>query len=268
MYLCQVSDSISCGACCGLYNVADPSFENLSALLERRTDLYDRTPRDFDSLAYFAEQVCAFENQRRPYPEFHHCPYLGLVGENRTRTGCLLHPLGKGNKGVDHRGLSHWGGLACAGYFCPTCHELPARYKTILRACAENWYIFGLAVTENEALATYFGLIESLLGQALDADKALANEDFKTAVCRFLSMKVSWPHRELPYNRLGNYFFKDNLYPRRRIDYQGLGLSIPNCDPILRSLDSCCATQNDAEQAIRAIDTMICRAADALRQTL
>ncbi|MCG6973724.1 MAG: hypothetical protein LJE66_11325 [Desulfobacterales bacterium] len=34
IYLCQVNDNVSCGACCGLYNVADPSEQNLTHILD------------------------------------------------------------------------------------------------------------------------------------------------------------------------------------------------------------------------------------------
>ncbi|MBU1168506.1 MAG: hypothetical protein KKD44_02980 [Proteobacteria bacterium] len=264
VYLCQISDSISCGACCGLYNVADPSHENLSALLENRTDLFDQTPRDFDSLSAFALTIENQENQERPYPEFHHCPYLGLVGNNRNRPGCLLHPLGKNNKNTDHRGLSHWGGFACASYFCPTCHELPARYKKILRACVDNWYIFGLALTENRCLGTYFGMIEKLLGHELVFEEVQNNTVFQESVNRFLNLKTTWPYRKKPFNRMGNYFFKDDLYPRETIDYEQLGCTIPPCDPILQSLGTWCRDMTELNHAIQNIDDMIHDAANTL----
>lgn len=264
VYLCQVDEKISCGACCGLYNVADPSSDGLTALLERRTDLFEKTPRDFDSLERFAEIIQSLENQNRPYPEFHHCPYLGLIGDRKSRPGCLLHPLGRGNKGVDHRGLSHWGGMACAGYFCPTCHDLPARYKTLFRGCSESWYLFGLMATETEALATFFSLIEARTNTILDPETALNRPDFVRAVNCFFALKTTWPHRPSPFNRLGNYFFKDNLYPRPELDYQALKMPVPAVDPVLRSLGTRCSTRTEAETAIETIDAIIRRAADAL----
>ena len=37
VYLCQVGERVSCGACCGLYNVADLSRDSLEDRLARRT---------------------------------------------------------------------------------------------------------------------------------------------------------------------------------------------------------------------------------------
>jgi hypothetical protein len=268
VYLCQVNDGISCGACCGLYNVSDPSFDSLSRILEQRTRRYEKTERTYDALEAFADWVTSVENQVRPYPEFHHCPYIGLIGENKNRPGCLLHPLGDGNKGTDFRGLSHWGGFACASYFCPTCHGVPARYKEILKGTAENWYIFGLMATEDQCLSRYFSMVEQLMGRNLDPVRDLSNADFTRCVQDFFQVKVTWPFRESPFNRLGNYFFKDALYPRVAIDYPAFSLSVPDCDPILKSLDTRCTTAEETVKAIETIDRLITKTVEAAGQTV
>jgi hypothetical protein len=53
-YLCQVDETISCGACCGLYNVPDLDRQNLSALLEQRTARFAVTPRTPAAIDAFA----------------------------------------------------------------------------------------------------------------------------------------------------------------------------------------------------------------------
>jgi hypothetical protein len=203
VYLCQTGESISCGACCGLYNVADPSREGLRVLLERRTDLFQQTPRNYDALIEFKTLIEASDNPDRPYPEFHHCPYIGLIGEDRSRPGCLLHPLGLGNNGVDHRGLSHWGGFACATYFCPTCTDVPARYKRILRQTSTDWYIYGLVVTEPGFLTGFFSQVESVLGRELTPSDGTVPK-FRETVSRFYGLKALWPHRPDGFTALGN----------------------------------------------------------------
>lgn len=261
VYLCQVSNDISCGACCGLYNVADPSFESLNALLRKRTDLFEKTARDYDSLVKFKTIIDASENQIRPYPEFHHCPYIGLVGDNRSRPGCLLHPLGKGNNRIDHRGLSDWGGFACASYFCPTCSELPVRYKKILRHCASNWYLFGLLVTESGYLSCYFSHVETLLNKHLEPEQALSNSRFTDAVTRFFNLKITWPYRPEHDNRLGNYFFKDNLYPRTAIPYDTFQTPVSDLDAIFTALGSEFRSKTELDHAEKILRDLIALAA-------
>ena len=257
VYLCQTGENMSCGACCGLYNVENPTKENLSAILRQRTELFEKTPRDFDALIRFRHQVESLENQTRPYPEFHHCPYLGFVGEKRSRPGCLLHPLNTGNNSVDHRGLSHWGGFACATYFCPTCSDLPARYKKILRISCDDWYVFGLVVTETHMLSTFFRLIEQKLSQELDPAILSNNRKFIDIISRFFSLKVSWPFRPEHFNCLGNYFFKDNLYPRTPVDYTALGVEKSEKDPVFTALGSVFSSRKNFEDAETILSNII-----------
>lgn len=135
VYLCQVNDHISCGACCGLYNLADTSKSALQKMLSRRTAAFAHVGRSIGALTDFAEKQ-VIQLEKGPFPEFHHCPYVGLIGPQQTRIGCLLHPLADGNNGIDFRGLSYYGGMACRIYFCPSCHRLAADEKLIIREAA------------------------------------------------------------------------------------------------------------------------------------
>ena len=138
VYLCQVDENVSCGACCGLYNCPDASRAYLQERLAFRTERFREVPRDTDAIDAFREQMERRESRQRPYPDFYHCPFLGLVGRENSRVGCLLHPLAEGNQGVDLRGLSFYGGLACREYFCPSHRNLPPVYKTIIKSVAKT----------------------------------------------------------------------------------------------------------------------------------
>ena len=236
VYLCQISDTISCGACCGLFNIDNPSYENLYAILNHRTEIYENTPKEYDALLEFQTIIAVKESQIRPYPEFHHCNYIGLIGENRERPGCLLHPLGKGNNNVDWRGLSHWGGFACASYFCPTCAQLPARYKRALRACAGNWQIFGLIVTETKMIESVFTIIEERIKGEISAEVFEQNSQLQKATADLFNLKNTWSFRCSGFNAFGNYFFKDNLYPRNEINYAAFDRESSEFDEIFKAL--------------------------------
>ena len=101
IYLCQVNATVSCGACCGLYNVEDASRDALRSLLLVRSEKLAQVPRNLEAILAFKAEIEANENGTRPYPKFHHCPYIGLAGDKLSRVGCLLHPLADGNQGVD-----------------------------------------------------------------------------------------------------------------------------------------------------------------------
>ncbi|MEE4355247.1 MAG: hypothetical protein V2I97_02195 [Desulfococcaceae bacterium] len=224
IYLCQVGENVSCGACCGLYNVADPSREALAEMLTLRTRAFAEVPRTVEGILSFKDETEHRECQIRPYPEFHHCPYIGLIGDSLSRAGCLLHPLGKGNRGVDFRGLSYYGGMACRTYFCPACKELPPLYKKLIRALAGDWYLYGLIVTEKQLLTAFFGEMEIRLGRTLcegDFENIMGNPAKVRCMRTFLQYRIQRP--AAGSEPLCNYFFEDGLYGRKNTDDTGAG---------------------------------------------
>lgn len=222
VYLCQVNEHVSCGACCGLYNVSDASKNTLVDLLDYRTRRFSMIPRHVDAILGFAEEIHRRENQLRPYPEFHHCPYIGLVGEKHSRVGCLLHPMADGNAGIDFRGLSYYGGLACRIYFCPACKVLNPVYKRVLRATADDWHAYGLIVTETVLVEAFFQELERRLGRLLAPEDILGHDEREAQVCAFIKLRSSWPFKAHP-EKLCNYFFEDQRYPKPPLDYGPTG---------------------------------------------
>ena len=264
VYLCQVNEQISCGSCCGLYNVADPSLKSIMEMLTYRTVTFERVPRDMDSILAFMEEIEAEESQTRPFPEFHHCPYIGLVGTKRLRVGCLLHPSANGNKGIDFRGLSFYGGMACRVYFCPTYYHLPKVFKEIVREAARDWYLYGLVITETNMLSSFFKKVARCLGRPITKEDIFANEECRETVREFLELKLNWHFRPNPFNRLGNYFFGDQLYPTPSIDYEIIGEAKSRYDTILRGLRSYFSTANELRRAEDLLDGLIDKLASTI----
>ena len=56
VYLCQVNDHVSCGACCGLYNLKGITKRTLSEILMERTEIFNRTPREMNAILAFGER--------------------------------------------------------------------------------------------------------------------------------------------------------------------------------------------------------------------
>jgi hypothetical protein len=237
VYLCQVSARVSCGACCGLYNVADLSRENLTRMLARRTRRFALTPRTVAGIEAFAYETGADEFQTRPFADLHHCPFIGLIGDAPGRVGCLLHPLGDGNQGVDFRGMSYYGGMACRTFFCDTTKNLAPRWKRILRQVLDDWYLFGLVITEAELLTAIFSHLESLIGEPLDASMA-ARGPFAARLKQLLRLKCRWPFRPASHGTACHYLFSDNAYPKPVVDYQRLNTAPSIYDSILCQMPS------------------------------
>ena len=260
VYLCQVGDTVSCGACCGLYNVADPSPGALEAMLKRRSADFAGVDRTMAGILDFKASVERREDPSRPFADFHHCPYIGLIGPDQNRVGCLLHPLAHGNNGIDFRGLSYYGGMACRVYFCPATKRLPARWKRILRAAADHWYTYGLLVTERALIQSLFTALEKRIGTPATLENLNHVPQGLERIRRLFRIKLDWPHGAR--STVCNYFFEDGCHPDPPVIYAEDCPPSPN-DAFFKALHSRFpnhATLEAAEQAVEEILTDLARA--------
>ncbi|ABW66216.1 conserved hypothetical cytosolic protein [Desulfosudis oleivorans Hxd3] len=264
VYLCQVGPAISCGACCGLYNIQHLSRENLTHLLKGRTQRFARVPRTIEAIDRFGEETLGAEGRHRPMKNFHHCPFLGLIGPQQTTVGCLLHPRADGNKGIDWRGLSYYGAYACATYFCPTCRELAPRYKRMVRQAVDNWYDYGLMITETGMLKTFFEQVEKRLERTVDATDLEGRPAAMAVVQRFLAIKHTWPFADPETFRPANFFFNQKEYAPPAIDFKAPGAETSRWAPVLTALWSNLADW----QALCAAESFLDRMAGDLSAAL
>ena len=241
IYLCQVGKAVSCGACCGLYNLVDASRQTLYELLNDRTDAFISLPRDMNTILEFGRKIEAQTLDNRPFPDFHHCPFIGLIGTEKSSVGCLLHPLNSINRGIDYRGLSYYGGLACEVYFCPSSRLLSPALKTMVKEAVDDWYDYGLVITEEKLLSRFLFRVETALGRSLTEKDLGQNSRYLEIVREFLSLKQNWPYRRRPDPGPCNYFFNDDRYRKPPVDYENLDRISPYDDifcELISSFDS------------------------------
>jgi hypothetical protein len=262
--MCQVSAHVSCGACCGLYNVSDPSPAALEAMLVRRTRWFADVPRTVGGIDAFKARVQAGEPHARPFPDFHHCPFLGLIENTGRRVGCLLHPLARGNDGLDWRGLSYYGGMACRTYFCPSVKNLPARWLTAIRQSMDHWYLHGLIVTEKRLLSAFFQTLEQRIQRPVNREDFAPDSQAATLLRQFAALKIDWPHRRADAPGACNYFFEDGQYPRPTIAPDSIRPHGSGVHAILQELDSDRSAVKRNPAAADAVDGIIRRIAMAL----
>jgi hypothetical protein len=228
VYLCQIGTCVSCGGCCGLYNRANLTRASLHAILAERTRDFARVPRTIDAILAFEQERLRIEGADAPMPDFHHCVFVGLIHDDGERVGCLLHPLARGNQGVDWRGLSFYGGAACKHFFCPTYDELEPRFKRMAREALDDWYAYGLIIPEHRFLAAVFGLLETALDRALDPDR-----DDASLLRSLLLLRLDWPFGD-PARPLGWNFFSTRQ--TERPDIPGAETRAPCVHAVLREL--------------------------------
>lgn len=264
IYLCQVNQRISCSACCGLYNSVDASKHALEKVLMNRTARYLKVQRTMESILDFGRETERRESNVRKYPDFHHCPYIGFIGSEQSRAGCLLHPRSSGNNNIDYRGLSYYGGFACSTYFCPASRHLSPEIKRVVQHAAGDWYIYGLMITEKSLLESFFKEIAHRLNRPVTACDFLDNSQAIQAVHDFLYLKVDWPFRPETYQSPCNYFFKDHKYRKPSVVYD---ISDPYISPyhtIFQELVSSFDSLEILRQAESIIDSILSNAEDAI----
>jgi hypothetical protein len=229
-------------------------------MLQHRTKLFAQVPRTLNAILSYRENIERRESQLRPFAGFHHCPYIGFVGRS---VGCLLHPRAEGNEGVDWRGLSDYGGMACRIYFCPTYHDLANRHKAIARDVAQNWYDYGLVITETRLLDSIFRRVEARIERSVRKEDVACNSEFAGALDALLHLKLRWPYRD-PRSSLCHYFFKDQQHLKANIDYDALKTRPSTYDTILVELNSTFQSAWELRQAEAELDRLFGRLTVAL----
>jgi hypothetical protein len=264
VYLCQVSDRISCGACCGVYNDRLLNSQRLHLQLQQRTRRFAAVRREVEAIDSFGRSTVEQEGRRPKYADFHSCPFVGLVGQNRSRVGCLLHPGAEGNHGVDFRGLSYYGGMACRGYFCPSHRLLTADIKNIVRSTASDWYEYGLLITETAFLQAGFEALRRRNGGEVTPERFYRDPQNRRRLRNFFRLKIQWPYRGRPEHGACNYFFEDERYPAA-VRYPASFRGQSRHHRILQALDSDFASRSALQQAEILLDERLEALAEGLR---
>jgi hypothetical protein len=235
IHLCQPDAYKSCGACCGLYNYANSTKQCLAGRLRERTDRFRKTVKCPGDISGFSEMIKMSEDQTKIYDVIYCCEYLGFLDEEEKKVGCLLHP--QQNNGSDLRDASFYGRGLCEGHLCPSYHYLTREEKLALMNVTDDWYLYGLCVTDIDLAKSYFCMVCERVCEMPSPDR-FKEGAFKDIVLRFFSFKISWPFRSYASNRFGKYYFDGSEYMISRIDYRALGCEGSRFDSIFLSLSS------------------------------
>jgi hypothetical protein len=177
-----------------LYNVRNSSREVLIHILRARTESFAETERSARAIHHFSEYTTSIEDVELVDPDFFSCEFLGFLDTAETRVGCMLHPHARGNGGIDWRGLSFYGAMACGGFFCRSHRELNSAEKRVLLEMIQDWYLYGLVVGDPVYTKSFFHLAAQKLGNRFDITRLLT-PPASEVVYRFFSWKLDWPHR-------------------------------------------------------------------------
>jgi hypothetical protein len=254
IHLCQPDASKSCGACCGLYNYADSTKDFLSRLLRGRTSYFREMVRCEADLSGFSRTVRMSEDTRKIYEVIHCCEYLGFLDEAEKKVGCLLHPCQNG--GQDMREVSFYGRELCEGHLCPSYHYLSREEKVTLTNIVNDWYLYGLCVTDIDLVKSYFRLISQRVCETPSPSR-LKENNLREVILKFFSFKISWPFRSSATNRFGKYYFDGSEYMINCIDYNALGCQGSPLNSIFLSLSSEFQNMQELKEGEKLIEANI-----------
>ncbi|MGD0279876.1 MAG: hypothetical protein ABSC11_11280 [Smithella sp.] len=248
--LCQPGEGKSCGACCGLYNYVDSSRSSLALRLRARTKRFHQMVKNPGDVECYAKETLADEDFSKRYEVIYCCEYLGFLDKEEKKIGCLLHPMQ--NSGLDLRDCSFYGQELCAGHLCPSHYFIPQSQSQILIKIIDDWYLYGLCLTDIDLVTTYFRLLADRVGRELKPE-LFDNVDLKNIALEYFNWKTTWPYRSLETNRLGKYYFDGSQYMISYIDYAKFGREISPLNAIFLSLSSSFKNSGELEAGERLI---------------
>lgn len=253
IHLCQPDSDKSCGACCGLYNYADSTKDSLIKRLRNRTQIFRETVTDASDLKVFSDWIKKIESDEKLYEVIYCCEYLGFLDDEEKRVGCLLHPLQ--NNGMDMREVSFYGKELCDGHFCPSYHFISREEKRSVVRIIDDWYLYGLCITDIDLVKEYFRFISEGIGEVPRPEQFEGK--LKDIALDFFSLKICWPFRSTDTNRFGKYYFDGSQYMISHIDYDALGCERSKFDKIFLSLTSRFRTLEELRSAEKMIEDNI-----------
>jgi hypothetical protein len=216
--------------------------------------LYRETVGGPDDLKAFSQLITDSEPQEKIYEVIYCCEYIGFLDEDEKKIGCLLHPIQNG--GEDLRDVSFYGKELCDGHFCPSYHYIARDEKLALLNIIDDWYLYGLCVTDIDLVKEYFRFISDGVAEMPSPDK-FNNAQLKQIAHRFFSLKLLWLFRSPETNRFGKYYFDGSQYMIHHIDYDTLGCERSRFDKIFLSLTSQFNNQEELKQGERIIQESI-----------
>ncbi len=254
IHLCQPDEHKSCGACCGLYNWENHSRKTLTALLQGNTRLFFSLGDNPDIESYRTHHRNSPVRQKKLCDTIYNCEFLGFINKEQTRIGCLLHPCL--NQGRDRRDCSFYGIEMCAGHFCLSYSYLSLTEQTAVVAALNDWYLYGLVITDIDFVKEFFTIVQDRLGDCLKPER-FAKAEVQNAFRNYCGLKIRWQFRSVK-NRLGKYYFSGAEYRLARIEYEKNWKMKPSrFDKIFLSLASEFTSKADIVEAKRIIEAKL-----------
>jgi hypothetical protein len=232
-HLCQPGRGASCGACCGLYNFRDHSRAALTERLAEQTSRIRAIPLEKEAWRAEARNIVESRGEAPLFPAVRVCPLLGFIDEAGSKVGCLGHPKVTG--GVDLRDCGVYRASVCETFTCPSFGWLEDTQARLVEAACQDWYLYGLVITDVEFVRCCLRLIERELGGPARPEHLMARPAVLEAVRRLFALKETAAGRS-PHAPIFGRFTPDTEGEpiSRTLNYARLGVrAAPEDDVVL-----------------------------------
>ena len=114
----------SCSACCGFSNLKLSHEQKKAWALENTEAFLSLDITNAKNLVAFRKEGEEYLLNKRYRDDIYVCPFVGLVDEDKSKTGCLLHPQGSPHPDIGvwphPQNFSFYGESICLAYDCPS----------------------------------------------------------------------------------------------------------------------------------------------------
>jgi hypothetical protein len=228
--------------------------------LRRRTERFAGTERTVEAILAFAEKTTSEEHSHKIDPDFYSCEFIGFLDSEESRVGCMLHPLYPGNESVDWRGVSFHGTMACQGFFCRSNRELSDAEKRIILNTIQDWYLYGLVISDADYVKTFFSMLQVKLGRAVEPKRFLSSQ--ATAVMHeFFQWKIGWPFKRPETQVRGSIGCHTFLEEQLPVQQESVKEPLSPVELIFRSLHSEFRSHSERNRAGQMVDNLFSRLA-------
>ena len=253
--LCQRDGGRTCATCCGIYYFPDSSRGFLRKVLRERARILPPSLEDVDeeTLSALGREIRRQEPSSI-FPDLDICPFVGFLNGKEERIGCLVHPKVMGGK--DRRALGIYTPEICGSYRCPPHQWFTSEEVEILTAVVNDWYLWGLLVTDVDLVRSVLCLLADSLGE-VPSMNLVQSEGAREILFAFFQLKehLSWGETCRGYfDRFAVKGRVGELWPR-----ESNSLSSDNAAwlRILRSLDLLTAPEEKIEKAKHHLQSLV-----------
>ncbi|MEJ5299519.1 MAG: hypothetical protein WHS38_00845 [Thermodesulforhabdaceae bacterium] len=250
-HLCQPDGKKSCAACCGIYNFRRNNREDVTKRLRENTasiiTLSHSNPNGNALESYSERSRNIYNGSDKLFTTIFNCEFAGFIDKYQQKVGCLLHP--SQHFGKDLRDYSFYGAELCENHYCLSYFYLTAVEQRLVIETVEDWYLYGLTITDIDLVKGVFTVLSDLVGEAIDPLVVAQHENLKRIIQSFWNLKLSWPFRLQNTDSFGKYIFKGEEYFEIEIPYSSFNRNKSPYHRIFLSLGSNFQNAEDLEKA-------------------